>query len=48
MIHRQEILSIINDINKIIENLAEGKYTHDYPLTVEIMKELNILVNNRS
>ena len=33
------------EINKIIDNLAEGKYTHDYLLAVEIMEELNISIN---
>lgn len=33
------------DTLKIIKNLAEGKYTHDYPLTIEILEELNISVN---
>jgi len=31
-----------NEIDNIIENLCHGKYTHDFPITCEILRELKL------
>lgn len=42
------LMSILKDkmsteeIDKIIENLCTGKYTHDFPLNIEVLDSLNI------